>query len=337
MTVKKVTWKSLMLSCYKSQDISISDSGRKNSKPSQFQRLSMSDVSYPSLPISIDDLSTSLPGSNLHVFTFAELRLITHNFARCNLLGKGGFGPVFKGFIDGKLRPGLEAQPVAVKALDLDGLQGHREWITIVTIRFWVSEGRSGRRRDACNDTSNGHTRVCSSGVHHDCFGVVMLELLTGKQSVDNSRPGRERSLVEWARPLLRDPMNDRLIDADSRVNFPTKECRTKNDSNEFFTTEDRGVGNTIGIVVISSSLPLPPWSTFPSGTIDCNRLYPPTASDGCRLRTCLNHRSLPPSIFGYMHHPQGHPKRRVWCQSHRVLPHTHRSILISARLHPPY
>lgn len=36
---------------------------------------------------------------------------------------------MYKGFIDDKLRPGLEAQPVAVKVLDLDGKQGHREWL----------------------------------------------------------------------------------------------------------------------------------------------------------------------------------------------------------------
>lgn len=36
---------------------------------------------------------------------------------------------MYKGFVDDKLRPGLEAQPVAVKVLDLDGKQGHREWL----------------------------------------------------------------------------------------------------------------------------------------------------------------------------------------------------------------
>lgn len=37
-------------------------------------------------------------------------------------------------------------------------------------------------------------------------FGVVLLELLTGRRSVDKTRPGREKNLVEWARPLLKDP-----------------------------------------------------------------------------------------------------------------------------------
>jgi serine/threonine protein kinase len=35
-------------------------------------------------------------------------------------------------------------------------------------------------------------------------FGVVLLELLSGRRSVDKRRRGREQHLVEWARPYLR-------------------------------------------------------------------------------------------------------------------------------------
>lgn len=34
-------------------------------------------------------------------------------------------------------------------------------------------------------------------------FGVVLLELLLGRPSMDKTRPSREYNLVEWARPLL--------------------------------------------------------------------------------------------------------------------------------------
>ena len=78
----------------------------------------------------MSDLSNSLVGSNLHNFTYKELKEITHSFNKSNFLGEGGFGKVYKGFIDDKLRPPLVVpQTVAVKALNLDGKQGHREWL----------------------------------------------------------------------------------------------------------------------------------------------------------------------------------------------------------------
>ncbi|CAL4989887.1 unnamed protein product [Urochloa decumbens] len=36
-------------------------------------------------------------------------------------------------------------------------------------------------------------------------FGVVLLELLTGRKSIDKSGPSREQSLVDWALPKLND------------------------------------------------------------------------------------------------------------------------------------
>jgi serine/threonine protein kinase len=45
-------------------------------------------------------------------------------------------------------------------------------------------------------------------------FGVVLLELLTGRKALDKNRPPREQSLVEWARPCLRDSRRlERVVD----------------------------------------------------------------------------------------------------------------------------
>lgn len=98
------------------------------SKQISSRRLSLSDLSNSSVSL-LSDLSNSLIGSNLHIFTLKELKNITQDFSKSNFLGEGGFGQVYKGFIDDRLRPGLEAQSVAVKVLDLDGKQGHREWL----------------------------------------------------------------------------------------------------------------------------------------------------------------------------------------------------------------
>lgn len=106
--------------------------------PNSTKRISYTDINSSTLS---EDLSTSLAGSNLYVFNLAELKVITQSFSSCNFLGEGGFGPVHKGFIDDKLRPGLKAQPVAVKVLNIDGGQGHREWLVrIYTVYILVSD-----------------------------------------------------------------------------------------------------------------------------------------------------------------------------------------------------
>nr|GEW68172.1 probable serine/threonine-protein kinase PBL21 [Tanacetum cinerariifolium] len=58
-------------------------------------------------------------------FTFRDLAASTQNFRVANLIGEGGFGSVYKGRLDsGKL--------VAVKKLNLSGLQGNQEFIVEV-------------------------------------------------------------------------------------------------------------------------------------------------------------------------------------------------------------
>ncbi|GLT37796.1 hypothetical protein SLA2020_120910 [Shorea laevis] len=37
------------------------------------------------------------------------------------------------------------------------------------------------------------------------CFGVVFLEMITGRRGIDNSRPTNEQNLVNWASPLFKD------------------------------------------------------------------------------------------------------------------------------------
>lgn len=45
-------------------------------------------------------------------------------------------------------------------------------------------------------------------------YGVVLLELLTGRQAIDKKRGSREQNLVEWAKPFLRDSHKlERIID----------------------------------------------------------------------------------------------------------------------------
>ncbi|KAH9620783.1 hypothetical protein KSS87_001807 [Heliosperma pusillum] len=283
----------------------VADANQGSMSPINFQRFGCSaDLSDPTSLTFSEDLSISLAGSNLHVFNLTELRMITQNFSSNNFLGEGGFGPVHKGFIDDRIRPGLMAQPVAVKILDLDGTQGHREWLAEVLVlgqlrhphlvkligyccedihrvlvyeymprgslenqlfrRFTATLPWSTRLKIALGaakglaflheadnpiiyrdfktsnilldadgpEGENTHvsTRVMgtqgytapeyimtghltrASDVYS--FGVVLLELLTGKRSLDKTRPPREQNLAEWARPQLQSPRRlTRLMD----------------------------------------------------------------------------------------------------------------------------
>jgi hypothetical protein len=110
-----------------------SGSGTGRKQPQTLQsRMSFSELSGMASPA---DLSLSLAGSNLLAFTIADLRAVTRDFSMTNFVGEGGFGPVYKGYVDDKVGPGLRAQPVAVKLLDPEGGQGHTEWLVIRPLR----------------------------------------------------------------------------------------------------------------------------------------------------------------------------------------------------------
>ncbi|KAJ6771307.1 hypothetical protein OIU74_017696 [Salix koriyanagi] len=73
--------------------------------------------------------------SRLRKFTFNDLKFATRNFRPESLLGEGGFGCVFKGWVEengtAPVKPGT-GLTVAVKTLNHDGLQGHKEWLAEV-------------------------------------------------------------------------------------------------------------------------------------------------------------------------------------------------------------
>ncbi|GAB2214101.1 hypothetical protein Droror1_Dr00018437 [Drosera rotundifolia] len=268
--------------------------------------------------------------SRLRKFTFNELKLATRNFRPESLLGEGGFGCVFKGWIEengtAPVKPGT-GLTVAVKTLNHDGLQGHKEWLAEVnylgellnpnlvkligycieddqrllvyefmprgslenhlfrrslplpwSIRMKIAHGAAqglaflheeaerpviyrdfktsnilldadynaklsdfGLAKDAPEgDKTHVSTRVMGtygyaapeyvmtghltskSDVYS--FGVVLLEMITGRRSMDKNRPNGEHNLVEWARPYLRERRRFyRLIDPRLESHFSIK------------------------------------------------------------------------------------------------------------------
>ncbi|MBA0789981.1 hypothetical protein Gohar_014657, partial [Gossypium harknessii] len=241
-------------------------------------------------------------------FTFQELKSATGNFRPDSILGEGGFGYVFKGWIEengtAPAKPG-SGITVAVKSLKPDGLQGHREWVAEVDflgqlhhpnlvkligycieddqrllVYEFMTRGSLENHlfRSYCINLSNiyhlfhGITNMeilfqeynsklsdfglAKAGPQGDkthvstrvvgtygyaapeyvmtghltsksdvySFGVVLLEILTGRRSMDKKRPSGEQNLVTWARPYLADKRKlYQLVDPRLELNYSLK------------------------------------------------------------------------------------------------------------------
>ncbi|VFQ70497.1 unnamed protein product [Cuscuta campestris] len=69
-------------------------------------------------------------GQSLRVFSLSELREATTDFNRMLKVGEGGFGSVYKGSI--KCSDGSPPLIVAIKKLNTQGMQGHKQWVAEV-------------------------------------------------------------------------------------------------------------------------------------------------------------------------------------------------------------
>lgn len=284
------------------------------------------DSKLPSNPEEVEGLRGDSALNPLIAFNFNELTTITKEFR--HVLGGGGFGCVYKGFITEDLRKGLQPLQVAVKVHDAEcSVQGHREWLaeviflgqlshtnlvkligyccednhrvliyefmaqgsveanlfarilaplpwaTRMKIALGAAKGLAflheaqviyrdfktsnilldqdynvklsdfGLAKDGpVGDNSYVSTRVMgtrgyaapeyvmtghlatSSDVYS--FGVVLLELLTGRRSLDKFRPVREQILTDWARPLIKKNKLFSIVDPRLGGDYPSRSFR---------------------------------------------------------------------------------------------------------------
>lgn len=97
---------------------------------SQFHAVGTSkNASVPPIPRSQEEI---LESPNLKSFSYNDIKLATRNFRPDSVLGEGGFGCVFKGWINEDTFAAAKAGTglvIAVKRLGQESFQGHKEWL----------------------------------------------------------------------------------------------------------------------------------------------------------------------------------------------------------------
>lgn len=102
-------------------------------------------------------LDSSVP-NNLKSFSFSDLKNATRNFRSDSVLGEGGFGYVFKGWIDANTlsptKPG-SGMVVAIKKQKSEGLQGHKEWLAEVNYLGQLHHENLVKLIGYCSESAN--------------------------------------------------------------------------------------------------------------------------------------------------------------------------------------
>ncbi|KAL7163937.1 hypothetical protein ACSBR2_039946 [Camellia fascicularis] len=122
-------------------------------------------------------------------FCYDILKEATNKFSKKNLLGEGGFGDVYKGWIDyctmSAAKPGA-GTPIAVKRLRKEGAQGCEEWLNELTFLGKLSHPNVVKL--------TGH---CCEGNHR----ILVYEFMTkGSLEAHLSREGKTE--LNWSRRI---------------------------------------------------------------------------------------------------------------------------------------
>nr|GMD28731.1 polyvinylalcohol dehydrogenase-like [Ipomoea batatas] len=194
-----------------SHTASASEASKAPSKASNFSVPSSLSIPSYSRRSSVDSFPTPrsegeiLPSPNVKAFTFHELKSATRNFRPDSLLGEGGFGYVFKGWIDEHsltpTRPGF-GMVIAVKKLKPEGGSQPLTWATRIKVAIGAARGLAFLH-DAKEPVI--YRDFKASNILLDALGV-------------------EQHLVDWAKPYLGDKRKlFRIMDTKLEGQYPQK------------------------------------------------------------------------------------------------------------------
>ncbi|GLJ54485.1 hypothetical protein SUGI_1170270 [Cryptomeria japonica] len=260
-------------------------------------------------------------------FSMSELSLATRSFSEGEILGYGERGIFFKGTLQ-------NGSPVAIKRFsppvilhaNLDrrkilkeiGTLSRLRHPNLAPIRAVLGDFGLIHSSKNCQDTSsNGKSLVSAlDEVDHEQnlrapessyleipnekidvfgFGVIVLEILSGRRSLDQNRPKQEVDLVAWAWNLQENEKLIQLVDRRLGVTYNPEQAICLSIIGLLCTLDDPRMRPSMEEVIwyINGEKPLP---TLPSRRPTTCFLYP-SATELCNLYSCSPRKKI--SLFG--------------------------------------
>ncbi|KAJ0100562.1 hypothetical protein Patl1_21677 [Pistacia atlantica] len=178
----------------------------------------------PSTTKSTKSRGSSLPSDLCTHFSLSEIKAATNDFDDVFIIGVGGFGNVYKGYVDDG------STPVAIKRLNPGSQQGVQEFNTEIEMLSRLRHRHLVSLIGYCND--HGEMILVydymSRGTLHPeyyrlqhlteksdvySFGVVLFEVLCARPPILRTGDKKQVSLAFWAQQSYRNGTLDQIID----------------------------------------------------------------------------------------------------------------------------
>ncbi|KAK6287865.1 hypothetical protein POUND7_014044 [Theobroma cacao] len=148
-----------------------------------------------------------------HWYTLRELEVSTNGFAHEKIIGEGGYGIVYHGVLEDNTQ-------VAVKNLLNNRGQAEKEFKVEVEAIGRVRHKNLVRLLGYCAEGAHSYVapEYASTGMLNErsdvySFGILIMEIISGRNPVDYGRPPEEVNLIEWLKKMVANRNPEGVLD----------------------------------------------------------------------------------------------------------------------------